>query len=70
MEQETPILPPPLPKQGWSRAKGKTRHFPILDLGGGGGEGEYRFPIYFVQDCTSVSNRSWLAFDKGISDLS
>ena len=38
MEQQTP--------------KAKTRHFPILDLGGGGGEGEggLRFSIYFVQD--------------------
>ena len=36
MDQQTPISP----NQGWSRAKGKTRHFPILDLGveGGGGE--------------------------------
>ena len=32
--------PPSPPNQGWSRAKGKpTRHFPILDLGGGGGLG-------------------------------
>ena len=30
----------------------KTRHFPILDLGGG--EGGSRFSIYFVQDCRSV----------------
>ena len=28
----------------------KTRHFPILDLGGGGGGS--RFSIYFVQDCS------------------
>ena len=28
--------PPSPPKQGWSRAKAKTRHFPILDLGGRG----------------------------------
>ena len=27
----------------------KTRHFPILDLGGEGGGS--RFSIYFVQDC-------------------
>ena len=35
MEQQTPIPP----NQGWSRAKGKTRHFPILDLGRVGGLG-------------------------------
>ena len=29
--------PPSTPNQGWSRAKAKTRHFPILDLGGEGG---------------------------------
>ena len=34
MEQQTPIPPP---NQGWSRAKAKTRHFSILDLGGDGG---------------------------------
>ena len=34
MEQLTPIIPSPLPpkkKQGWNRAKAKTRRFPILD---------------------------------------
>ena len=36
MEQQTPIPPP---NQGWSRAKAKTRHFSILDLGGDGGGG-------------------------------
>ena len=41
MEQQTPILtqhpppPPPITHQGWSRTKAKTRHFSILDLGGG-----------------------------------
>ena len=45
MEQQTRI--PPI--QGCSRAKAKTPHFPILDLGGGEG---YKFPIYFVQDCS------------------
>ena len=37
MEQQTP--PPPPPNQGWSRAQVKTRYFPILDLGDGGGGG-------------------------------
>ena len=32
MEQQTPIHPRP-PNQGSSRAKGKTRYFPIFDLG-------------------------------------
>ena len=32
MEQETPT-PPPAPNQGWSRAKRKTRHFPIFNCG-------------------------------------
>ena len=41
--------PPFPPNQGCSRAKAKTTHFPILDLGGGEG---YKFPIYFVQDCS------------------
>ena len=35
---------PSHPNQGWSRARAKTRHFPILDLGGGG-EGRSRFSI-------------------------
>jgi len=36
--------------------KAKMCHFPFLDLGGrdlGGGKGGYKFPIYFVQDCSS-----------------
>ena len=37
--------------QGWSSAKAKTRHFPILDLRGGGG---HKFPIYVVQDCSKL----------------
>ena len=47
MEQQTPIPPP---NQGWSRAKAKTRHFSILDLGGDGGGS--RFSICFVQQCS------------------
>ena len=31
--------------------EGKTRHFPIFDLGGGGGGGVYIISIYFVEDC-------------------
>ena len=45
MKQQTPIPQ----NQGGSRAKAKTRHFPIHDLGGM----EYKFSIYFVQDCSS-----------------
>ena len=41
--------PPFAPNQGWSRAKAKTHHFPILDLAGRG----YKFSTYFVQDCSS-----------------
>ena len=46
--------PPSPPNQGWSPREGqKTRHFPILDFGGGGGgEGGSRFSIYFAQDCS------------------
>ena len=40
-------LPPPQIKDEAAR-RAKTRHFPILDLGGRGGS---RFSIYFVQDC-------------------
>ena len=39
--------------QGWSNAKAKTLHFPILDLRGGVGGG-HKFPIYFVQDCSKL----------------
>ena len=46
MEQQTPI-PPQIKDEGARRAK--TRHFPILDLGGEGGS---KFSIYFVQDCS------------------
>ena len=35
MEQQTPIPPPPKIKDDAAR-RAKTRHFPILDLGGGG----------------------------------
>ena len=43
---------PQIKDEGARRAK--TRHFPILDLGGSGGGGGSRFSIYFVQDCRSV----------------
>ena len=37
MEQQIsippPLAPPPPPNQGWSRAKAKTRHFPIRAIG-------------------------------------
>ena len=51
MEQQTPIPPP---NQGWSRAKAKTRHFSILDLGGdGGGGGVLDFPSVFSNNVAS-----------------
>ena len=51
MEQQTPIPPPPQIKNEGAR-RAKTRHFPILDLGGG--RGGPRFSSYFVQDCSSA----------------
>ena len=43
---------PPSPQiKDEAARRAKTRHFPILDLGGGGS----RFSIYFVQDCRSVT---------------
>ena len=50
MEQQTPIPPP---NQGWSRAKAKTRHFSILDLGGDGGGGGSRFPSVLSNNVAS-----------------
>ena len=46
----TPHHPPPPSRQnpGWSRARAKTRHLPIIDLVGGGGGP--KFSVYFVQD--------------------
>ena len=44
-----PPAPPPPANSRTKTAKAKTSHFPILDLGGGG----YKFPIYFVNDCSS-----------------
>ena len=65
--QQTTILdkikwnskPPSPPKKIKDEAarRAKTRHFRILDLGGGAG-GRSRFSIYFVQDCTSMQDRS------------
>ena len=37
--------PPPRQNPGWSRARAKTRHLPIIDLGGGP-----KFSVSFVQD--------------------
>ena len=50
MDQYTPSPPPPSSRQnpGWSRARAKTRHLPIIDLVGGGGGP--KFSVYFVQD--------------------
>ena len=47
MEQQTPIPPP---TQGWSRAKAKTRHFSILDLGG---DGDLDFPSVLSNNVAS-----------------
>ena len=42
---------PPSPQiKDEAAGRAKTRHFPILDLGEGGGGS--RFSIYFVQDCS------------------
>ena len=69
--KETTILnriPPTLspPNQGWSHAKAKTHHFPLLDLGV---EWEgYNFPIHDVQDCRSVQDDTkslWFSYVKG-----
>jgi len=48
MQRQTPIPPPQIKDEAARRAK--TRHFPILDLGGK--EGGSSFSIYFVQDCS------------------
>ena len=47
MEQQTPVTPPPPPQIQNEARRAKTRHFSILDLGGGGSG----FSIVFVQDC-------------------
>ena len=51
MEQQTPIPPPQIKDKAARRAK--TRHFPILDLGGGGWG--FAVPFYFVQDCSQIA---------------
>ena len=55
MEQQTPIPPPPHhPKSRMKpREAQKMRHFPILDLGGGGGLG---FPFILSKNVGCVSN--------------
>ena len=54
-----PRPPPPLPqiRDEAARNCAKTRHFPILELGrgGGGAGGCCKCFIYFVRDCSSVS---------------
>ena len=63
LEQNPPI--PPL-NRGWSRAKAKTRHFPLLDLGVEGEE--CNFPIHYVQDCRLVKDDTkslWFSYVKG-----
>ena len=51
MEQQTPIPPPPQIKDDAAR-RAKTRHFPILDLGGRGGLG---FPFILSKIVGSYS---------------
>jgi len=63
LEQNPPI--PPL-NRGWSRAKAKTRHFPLLDLGVEGEE--YNFPIHYAQDRRLVKDDTkslWFSYVKG-----
>ena len=62
--QNPPITPL---NRGWSRAKAKTCHFPLLDLGLEEGE-EYNFAVHYVQDCRSVQDDSkslWFSYVKG-----
>ena len=49
---------PPKKNPGWSLARAKTFHLPIIDWGGGGGGP--KFSVYFVQDVgqTRQSNAS------------
>ena len=52
MEQQTPIFP------NEAAQKPKRAIFPTLiseGIGGRGGGGGGKFPIYFVQDCSSVT---------------
>ena len=63
LEQNPPIHPL---NRGWSRAKAKTRHFPLLDLGVEGEE--CNFPIHYVQDCRLVKDDTkslWFSYVKG-----
>ena len=55
MEQQTPIPQ----NQGWSQARAKIHHLPILDfwMGEGGGEGGL-ISIYIVQDCITTCNEA------------
>ena len=47
--------PPPRQNPGWSRARAKTRHLPIIDLVGGGGAG-LNFP--------SILSKMWVKLGK------
>ena len=53
-----PPTPPPLQLKDEGARRAKTRHFPILDLGGWGGGS--RFSFYFVQDCSSPALLNFL----------
>ena len=55
MEQQTPI-PPPLPQiKDEAVRRAKTRHFLILDLGGGGGGRDLGFPFILSKIVASSS---------------
>ena len=64
LQSQNPPIPPL--NRGWSRAKAKTRHFPLLDLGVEGEE--CNFPIHYVQDCRLVKDDTkslWFSYVKG-----
>ena len=51
LEQQTPI-PPLIKDEATQKPKHAIKFFPSL-IWGGGPDGGYKFPIYFVQDCSS-----------------
>ena len=63
MEQETPT-PPPAPNQGWSRAKSKTRHFPIFNCG----ERGLNFPFILLKIAASKLSIGGVARSQAISE--
>ena len=57
MEQQTPILPPPPKKKSRMKPREGQKRAIFASLSWGEG-GRSRFSIYFVQDCTSMQDRS------------